>query len=119
MRIWDVDPAILCRNHLLGEHRELHGLWNILVEGKQGYSHHPETVRWQGKLKALYLRHEALVAEMTRRGWNHASPLDIQHATGGGVQKHFVDVPERQMEILYRKGCACKVPRPPNRTLPT
>ena len=25
MRIWDVDPALLCRSHLLGEHRELHG----------------------------------------------------------------------------------------------
>lgn len=58
MRIWDLDPAILCRQHLLGEHRELHGLWNILVreqqgQGTGGYANHPETRRWEGRLKAL------------------------------------------------------------------
>lgn len=118
MRIWDVDPAILCRNHLLGEHRELHGLWNILVAGKKGYSHHPETLRWEGKLKALYLRHEALVAEMNRRGYEHASPLDKKYAAGSAVQDAYLDVPKRQLEILYRKGCECNVPEPPNQKLP-
>jgi hypothetical protein len=76
MRIWDVSPAILCRQHLLGEHRELHGLWNILTQGKAGYSRHPETVRWRGKLAALYRRHEALVEEMDQRDYRHASPLE-------------------------------------------
>lgn len=46
MRIWDVAPARLCRAHMLGEHREPHGVWNILTLGKTGYSAHPETVRW-------------------------------------------------------------------------
>ena len=67
MRIWDVEPRELCRAHLLGEHRELHGLWNILTLGKTGYSRHPETLRWAGRLAALYARHEALVHEMQRR----------------------------------------------------
>jgi hypothetical protein len=60
MRIWDIHPQYLCRKHLLAEHRELHGLWNILTKhkGKGGYSHHPETLRWFGKQKALYYRHE-------------------------------------------------------------
>ncbi|NCS72473.1 MAG: pyrimidine dimer DNA glycosylase, partial [Candidatus Magasanikbacteria bacterium] len=31
MRVWDIHPKYLCRKHLLGEHRELHGLWNILT----------------------------------------------------------------------------------------
>lgn len=115
MRVWDVDPAILCRSHLLGEHRELHGLWNILVreeqgEGTSGYANHPETRRWEGRLKALYARHEALVAEMTRRGYNHASPLDVRLATGKAVQDRYVDPPGRQFDILRRKGCACNVP---------
>ena len=76
MRIWDLEPACLCRSHLLGEHRELHAVWAILTQDKRGYRHHPETRRWEGKLAALYRRHEALVAEMTRRGYRHASPLD-------------------------------------------
>ena len=57
MRIWDIPANKLCTKHLLGEHSELHGLWNILTQNKSGYSRHPETLRWKGKL-ALYLRHE-------------------------------------------------------------
>lgn len=107
MRIWDVPPDRLCRQHLLGEHRELHGLWNILTQGKVGYSRHPETLRWQGKLAALYRRHEALVSEMARRGYGHQTPLDPELATGAEVQTDFVDSPERQVTLLREKGCDC------------
>jgi hypothetical protein len=107
VRIWDVEPALLCRQHLLGEHRELHGLWNILVLGKTGYSRHPETRRWEGKLAALYDRHEALVTEMARRQYRHNSPLDAAAATGSRIQNSFIDSPERQLEILRDKPCNC------------
>ncbi|HEV2128530.1 MAG TPA: pyrimidine dimer DNA glycosylase/endonuclease V [Thermomicrobiales bacterium] len=109
MRIWDVPPAILCRQHLLGEHRELHGLWNILTQGKRGYSHHPETVRWQGKLSALYRRHEALVTEMKRRGYRHGTPLDPLLATGLPDQTDFVDPIPHQYELLREKPCDCLI----------
>ena len=115
MRVWDVEPKLLCRQHLLGEHRELHGLWNILTthKGVGGYSHHPETRRWTGKLAALHARHEALVEEMTRRGYNHASLLDVGLAEGtSAVQDTYIDTPEEQVRILLRKGCACQVPNP-------
>ena len=113
VRIWDVPPHILCRAHLLGEHRELHATWTILTEGKRGYARHPEVVRWQGKLRALFLRHEALVAEMTERGYNHRTPLDEALATGASVQDGFVDGLDAQYLLLQAKGCACKVePRP-------
>ena len=107
MRIWDIDPADLCRNHLLGEHRELHGLWNILTQDLTGYRRHPETRRWEGKLAALFARHESLVAEMERRGFNHHSGLDPELATGLRVQEDFVDPVGRQIEILRAKGCDC------------
>lgn len=109
MRIWDVGPETLCRSHLLGEHRELHGLWNILTRDLSGYRAHPETRRWEGKLAALYARHEALVVEMTRRGYRHASPLDPAEATGSARQDAFVDPPERQMKILKEKPCDCPI----------
>jgi hypothetical protein len=109
VRIWDLPPSLLCRQHLLGEHRELHGLWRILTLDKTGYSRHPETLRWSGKLRALYLRHEALVTEMERRGYQHSSPLDPHLATGSAVQDEFVDVPKRQRELLRAKGCDCAV----------
>ena len=107
MRIWDVAPSRLCRQHLLGEHRELHAVWAILTQGKKGYSHHPETRRWEGKLKALFLRHEALVEEMKRRGFQHYSPLDARLATGQSAQDRFLDTPEEQLRILTKKPCNC------------
>lgn len=107
MRIWDVEPRRLCRNHLLGEHRELHAIWSILTKGKAGYSHHPETLRWKGKLRALNLRHNKLVAEMARRGYNHYSPLDARLARGKAIQSDYVDTPEAQLMILKRKKCGC------------
>ncbi len=109
MRIWDISVQRLCRQHLLGEHRELHALWSIITNGKIGYSHHPETVRWVGKLKALYARHTALVDEMKRRGYRHFSDLDRRKATGMKRQSAFVDTPGQQVMILRRKKCACKV----------
>jgi hypothetical protein len=114
VRIWDVDPALLCRSHLLGEHRELHALWTILSEDRRGYRNHPETVRWEGKLAALYSRHERLVAEMAARGFKHHSPLDLAAATGSSVQRAFVDPPERQLELLAAKPCLCLL-RPESR----
>ena len=111
MRIWDLEPRILCRQHLLGEHRELHGLWNILTLGKRGYSRHPETRRWEGKLAALYARHNALVEEMTRRGYIHHSPLDARLAKGSRVQDTFIDSPAKQRALLRAKDCDCHVRR--------
>ncbi|HRY52695.1 MAG TPA: pyrimidine dimer DNA glycosylase/endonuclease V [Candidatus Portnoybacteria bacterium] len=109
MRVWDIHPKHLCRKHLLAEHRELHGLWNILVKYKcqGGYSRHPETLRWVGKQKALYLRHEALVKEFIRRGYKHRTPLDKKFAIGLGDQKIFINIIKEQKKILKQKPCDC------------
>jgi hypothetical protein len=109
MRVWDIDPKYLCRKHLLAEHRELHGLWNILTKhgGRGGYSRHPETLRWVGKLKALYLRHELLVREFERRGYKHHTPLDKRLARGKAKQDVFIDTISKQKEILRNKPCEC------------
>lgn len=109
MRVWDLPPQRLCRQHLLGEHRELHAIWVVLTEARTGYRRHPETVRWEGRLAALYARHEALVTEMAARGYRHASPLDPRLATGSEIQDRFVDPPEAQAAILRAKGCGCDV----------
>ncbi len=109
MRVWDVDARLLCRKHLLGEHRELHGLWNIITKHGRvgGYANHPETRRWVGKAAALYKRHEELVAEMTRRGYRHNSPLDRRLADGDARQDALLHTVEEQREILRAKPCEC------------
>jgi len=109
MRIWDIHPKHLCRKHLLAEHRELHGLWNIVTKhkGKGGYSRHPETLRWVGKRKALYRRHEALVKEFSRRGYRHLTPLEKKFASGSGSQRVFINTISEQQAILKQKPCEC------------
>jgi hypothetical protein len=109
MRIWDILPSKLCRNHLLGEHKELHAIWSILTQQKIGYSRHPETLRWKGKLKALYLRHDNLVKEMEKRGYKHKSPLNQHKAKGLDIQNTFIDSKKKQIELLRKKRCKCKI----------
>ena len=113
MRIWDVEPELLCRQHLLGEHRELHGLWNILTAhgGTGGYSRHPETLRWVGRTRALYRRHERLVAEMRRRGYDHRSELDGRLATGAARQPVLLQSRSEQRTMLAAKPCPCLLSR--------
>ncbi len=109
MRVWDLQPKHLCRKHLLAEHRELHGLWNILTKhkGKGGYSRHPETLRWVGKTGALYERHAILVREFMRRGYRHYTPLDKRLAGGEGEQKVFINTIAEQKVLLRNKPCEC------------
>ena len=110
VRIWDVPVERLCRNHLLAEHRELHAIWSIVLEGKRGYSKHPEVVRWKGKLGALWKRHEQQRREMLRRGYAHRSPLslrDIPKHHRGEVQHVRLEPVEAQLLKLRLKGCEC------------
>ena len=109
MRIWDVDPKCLCRKHLLAEHRELHGLWNILIYHKVGYSRHPETLRWVGKEAALYTRHEKLAKELLRRGYKHLSPLSRKLLRGSKVQNQFLLSRRGQIQLLKSKPCDCPI----------
>jgi hypothetical protein len=113
MRIWDMHPKYLCRKHLLAEHRELHGLWNILTihNGKGGYSHHPETIRWIGKTAALFQRHELLIQEFSRRGYHHHTPLNKTFAKGNKQQTIYIHTISEQKMILKNKSCDCLLER--------
>lgn len=83
MRIWDVPCHMLSDRHLLGEHVELHTIWNAHARGLTGgYSRHPETLRWTGHLAALYARHEEQASEIGARGFRHRSslaPMDVSN----------------------------------------
>jgi len=109
MRIWDIAPKKLCRNHLLGEHRELHAIWSVLTKNKKGYSRHPETLRWKGRLAALYARHRMLVEEIDARGYRHYSKLDHRLARDINTQSVLIDSLRKQKEILRKKNCGCKI----------
>lgn len=114
MRVWDLPVGCLCRNHLLAEHRELHAIWNIITQGKKGYSRHPEVFRWRKRLGALAARHEEQVREMLRRGYRHRSPLNLAEAAPSQRSLRRPELLESlssQRRRLTSKGCACHLGR--------
>ena len=116
MRIWDLHPGYLNRRSLLGEHRELHGMVSIIVNGKKGYSRHPETLRWMNFGWALNKRHQLLSAEMRLRGYNDKSPVHTRKNKGRWPDT-FIDEPYVQIRLLrekYRDKEPGRIPLPQN-----
>ena len=72
MRMWNVDPKMLCSQHLLGEHFDIHKFVGAMNKGmdltafvRKGFI----------EIHNLRKRHEELVKEMLERGYKHNSPL--------------------------------------------
>jgi hypothetical protein len=72
MRMWNIDPRLMCRRHLLGEHVEMHMFASCIDMDKnlQGYMNNGLV-----DLEYIEQRHEDLAQEITTRGYNHYSPL--------------------------------------------
>ena len=70
MRMWGVNPKMLCRQHLLGEHVEMHMFAGTIRKGRSidGYIVDPSRIK---------IRHDELVIEMVSRGMKHKSPLEM------------------------------------------
>jgi len=98
------NPRVMCRQHLLGEHAEIHMFIGAISRGKsvKGYLQN-------GLLEVhnLYDRHEELVEEMKRRGYMHCSDLDEKwrFAEKRGVidrKKSFNELVRRCSRCEYR-----------------
>lgn len=111
MRIWDLSPAYLGDRNLLAEHVEAHAIATILREGRRGYAHHPEVLRWKGCLAALGRRHDWLAAEMAVRGFHHRSPMSRPPETPVWPRR-FLLSPLGQFRLLRRKGRRGRLPLP-------
>lgn len=112
VRIWEHIPVeCLCKNHLLGEHKELHAIWTALVLGR-GCVKHPEALRWQDHLPALVLRHDRQVQEMKKRGFKHKSPL-LDMPGDMIMPKCSLSFKEQLETLLYRSrfrsSCSCQL----------
>lgn len=116
MRIWDINPGYLNRQSLLGEHRELHGIVSIIVNGKKGYAKHPETMRWVTYGWALKIRHQLLSAEMSLRNYTDKSPVRTRTNKGLWPEK-YIDEPAQQFKFLdakYQNKSQGRIPLPKN-----
>lgn len=104
MRMWMVEPSTLCRQHLLGEHRELHMLAGWLVRGKYLGRLYTEKMVDPAQMRR---RHQALVAEMKRRGYKHQSPLPPTNGSSHWYEPNPID-PELNAEELRNRCPECR-----------
>lgn len=74
MRMWMINPRLLCRKHLLGEHGEIHKHRHNFVK-QHSISKRVSPVV-QIEPLSMESRHNDLVKEMLRRGFNHQSPFN-------------------------------------------
>lgn len=91
-----VPPADMCRKHLLGEHVEIHMTVGTLNRGKSLAGFLANDLL---EPQSLHSRHDALVREMTRRGYRHASPLPALHAE---PPVHRIDAAASAAELIRR-----------------
>lgn len=74
MRMWMIDPKLLCRKHLLGEHGEIHKHRHNFVKK---HSVTNRVLQGQIEPKSMKTRHDELAVEILRRGYNHQSPYEM------------------------------------------
>lgn len=110
MRMWMVNPRIMCSQHLLGEHYELHMLAGSITKGKDisGFLHGlamPHHIKY---------RHDELVKEMILRGFKHQSPLEQPHLDPAVMG--WVDIRDNIVELSRRcKWCRARMNLTPKR----
>jgi len=107
MRMWMINPKLMCRKHLLGAHSELHKHRHNF-EKRHNIS---------GRVKPpaqifpslMESRHNELVEEMERRGYNHKSPYtlpDLSHLT---LEERSPDIDlGHNIEDLKNRCSECK-----------
>lgn len=102
MRMWLVDTALLCNQHLLGEHVETHMFAGTANKGISlaGYV---SRGLFDGRL--LVARHAQLANEMIARGMKHNSPLPAVNEAS--LPDGDVDVVANLIE-LSRRCPKCK-----------
>lgn len=73
MRMWMVDPGLMCVKHLLGEHVEMHMFLGTIKKGKKldGYVRNNLL-----QFRSIVSRHSELANEMSKRGMTHKSELN-------------------------------------------
>ena len=71
--MWIVDPRIMCRQHLLGEHAEIHMFAGAI---ERGYSVKGYLENGLLEVHNLHKRHEELAREIKRRNYGHNSEVD-------------------------------------------
>jgi hypothetical protein len=100
MRMWNVDPKLLCQKHLCGEHLETHMFHGTIKKKRSilGF-----ITKGLVEVHNIKKRHDDLVKEMLSRNYNHKTELPEFDSWEAGS----VDV-EQNVIILKNKCKECK-----------
>jgi len=102
MRLWMVNPKMLCKRHLLAEHFECHTFAGTILKGKTITGYINNGLLEPGKVKS---RHKELVKEMNFRGYNHIS--ELQSFSSEGLPEGKINILEN-VELLRERCPECK-----------
>lgn len=97
-----INPSILCRKHLLGEHGEIHKHKHNFIKG-----HSIEGRIGQIEPESMKERHDELAVEMLKRGYNHKSEYEMPDLSKYDLNGFVVDV-EKSIEDLSERCEECK-----------
>ena len=109
MRMWKVDPKVLCVHHLLGEHKELHMLVGTLNKGIIDIVNSKFVTQGLIEIHNIKNRHDEIVTELLNRGYpsglNHKTPInngDFKSIVAGNINI------EENLKELSRRCKNCK-----------
>ena len=102
MRMWNVDPSKMCRQHLLGEHLEMHMFVGALAKNKMlsGYINGGLV-----HIANICNRHDQLVKEMVKRGYKHKTPVMLPKTLGINLidyETNNINIEENEKELHNR-----------------
>src|SRR3990167_4118396 len=106
MRQWLVNPKILCKNHLLGEHLENHMFCNGINRKISLFGYLQNNLLEPSSLEK---RHDELVKEMLRRGYNHKSPFKRCNTSHLGINLYHQIDKEASLKDLILRCKECRI----------
>ena len=105
MRMWMINPKLLCRRHLAGEHFELHKFRHNFVKG-----HSIKGRIGQIEPAAMSTRHNELASEMLSRKMNHKSPYELPDLSHYNLDGFTIDKEVSISDLTKRcPECAAKI----------
>jgi len=100
--MWMIDPKLMCQQHILGEHSEIHKHKHNFEKG-----HSIAGRRGLIEPQAMQARHDQLAAYM-----NHKSPYEMPDLSGYDLTGFVVDREESLRELCRRcPDCRAKIER--------
>jgi hypothetical protein len=99
MRMWNIEPRLMCNKHLLGEHVEMHMFAGTINKNKsiKGYID-----KGLVEVHNIKKRHDTIAEEMGKRGMKHKSKLPRYPVKRIGT----VNIKENEKDLFKRcKKC--------------